>query len=251
MKIGDLTIRHVVLVTKTLTHDCLLGADFLTAHGCVVDLQRNVVLIAVKAVPLACKSNADENRVRHVTVADTVQVPASCELHISSRVATNPREVLSGDVLFEQRKDFIESHGLAVAHAVMQTRNDLIVVQVLNPHRMPVVLRKGEKIGCLKPLQDVCGIELIDEKGQKNSQRRQALEDAIDQLVSAAKNISDSDKRKLRDLLSQFGDVISTGDRIWEKPAWYSIQLTQGIQCLYARQLEDFHTLNVMRYVNY
>eukprot|EP00731_Ephydatia_muelleri_P013915 Em0007g1225a len=78
---------------------------------------------------------------------------------------------------------------------------------------MPVVLRKGEKIGYLKPLQDVCGIELIDEKGQKNSQRRQALEDAIDQLVSAAKNISDSDKRKLRDLLSQFGDVISTGDR--------------------------------------
>eukprot|EP00731_Ephydatia_muelleri_P020333 Em0013g60a len=180
------------------------------AHGCVVDLQRNVVLIAV---PLACKSNADENRVCHVTVADTVQVPASCELHISSRVATNPREVLSGDVLFEPRKDFMESHGLAVAHAVMQTRNDLIVVQVLNPHRMPVVLRKGEKIGCLKPLQDVCSIELIDEKGQKNSQRRQALEDAIDQLVSAAKNISDSDKRKLRDLLSQFGDVISTGDR--------------------------------------
>ena len=76
-----------------------------------------------------------------------------------------------------------------------------------------MVLRKGEKIGCLKPLQDVCSIELIDEKGQKNSQRRQALEDAIDQLVSAAKNISDSDKRKLRDLLSQFGDVISTGDR--------------------------------------
>eukprot|EP00731_Ephydatia_muelleri_P038814 Em0923g1a len=67
------------------------------------------------------------------------------------------REVLSGDVLFEPRKDFMESH------AVMQTRNDLIVVQVLNPHRMPVVLRK--------------------------------------------------DKRKLRDLLSQFGDVISTGDR--------------------------------------
>ena len=65
----------------------------------------------------------------------------------------------------------------------------------------------------LKPLQDVCSIELIDEKGQKNSQRRRALEDAIDQLVSAAKNISDSDKRKLRDLLSQFGDVISTGDR--------------------------------------
>ncbi|KAL5517489.1 hypothetical protein EMCRGX_G003040 [Ephydatia muelleri] len=132
------------------------------AHGCVVDLLRNVVLIAGKAVPLACKSNADENRVCHVTVADTVQVPASCELHISSRVATNPREVLSGDVLFEPRKDFMESH------AVMQTRNDLIVVQVLNPHRMPVELRKGEKIGCLKPLQDVCSIELIDEKGQKN-----------------------------------------------------------------------------------
>ena len=30
----EMVVRHVVLVTKSLTHDCLLGADFLTAHGC-------------------------------------------------------------------------------------------------------------------------------------------------------------------------------------------------------------------------
>ena len=54
-------------------------------------------------------------------------------------------------------------------------------------------------------------MELIKEKGEKDSKERQALENAIDGLVSAAIDISDSDKRKLRDLLSQFGDVISTG----------------------------------------
>ena len=154
---------------------------------------------------------------------------------------------MSGDVLLEPKNNFMETHGLAVAHAVMQTGSDLIAVLVLNPHRIPVVLRKGEKLGCLKPFQDVCSVELIEEKGEKDSQERQALENAIDGLVSTAIDISDSDKRKLRDLLSQFDDVISTG----EKLAWCSIQLTQGMQCLCVRQLENSHTLNVIKYVNY
>lgn len=34
----EMVVRHVALVTISLTHDCLLGADFLTAHGCTVDL---------------------------------------------------------------------------------------------------------------------------------------------------------------------------------------------------------------------
>ena len=68
----EMVVRHVVLVTKSLTHDCLLGADFLTAHGCIVDLQCNVVLVAGKSVLLVCKPNADEDRVCHVAVADAV-----------------------------------------------------------------------------------------------------------------------------------------------------------------------------------
>ena len=74
---------------------------------------------------------------------------ASWELHISSRVIQSSGKTVSGDVLLEPKNDFMETHGLAVAHAVMQTGSDLIAVQVLNPHRIPVVLRKGEKLGCL------------------------------------------------------------------------------------------------------
>ena len=102
LKVGDLVVRHVVLVTKSLTHDCLLGA-----HGCIVDLQRKVVLVAGKSVPLVRKPNADEDRVCHVTVADTVPVQASCELRISSRVIQSSGKTVSGDVLFEPKNDFM------------------------------------------------------------------------------------------------------------------------------------------------
>ena len=38
-QIGKTCVQHPVLVADNLMQECLLGADFLTKQGCVVDLQ--------------------------------------------------------------------------------------------------------------------------------------------------------------------------------------------------------------------
>ena len=38
--IGGLVEKHMILVANGLTQECLLGADFLMQHSCVVDLQK-------------------------------------------------------------------------------------------------------------------------------------------------------------------------------------------------------------------
>ena len=42
----------LVLVTEELTQPCVLGADFLTKTGCVVDLQRGYLVICGEVVTL-------------------------------------------------------------------------------------------------------------------------------------------------------------------------------------------------------
>ena len=39
--IGGVTRRHMVLVTKHLTQECILGVDFLIKHACIVDLRQH------------------------------------------------------------------------------------------------------------------------------------------------------------------------------------------------------------------
>ena len=41
--VGPLSKDHVVLVAKNLHQECLLGADFLMRHGCVLDRQQKIM----------------------------------------------------------------------------------------------------------------------------------------------------------------------------------------------------------------
>ena len=52
MSIGNFSFCYPVLVAKGLIQQCLLGADFLTHNGCVVDLQSGQMSVAGERVPL-------------------------------------------------------------------------------------------------------------------------------------------------------------------------------------------------------
>ena len=44
IQVGGVCTQKNVLVVQELTQECLLGADFLKHHGCVIDLQRHHLL---------------------------------------------------------------------------------------------------------------------------------------------------------------------------------------------------------------
>ena len=46
----------MVLVAQQLTKECLLGTDFLSQYGCVVDLQGHVIIAGGKDVPMVNRS---------------------------------------------------------------------------------------------------------------------------------------------------------------------------------------------------
>ena len=52
MQGGGLCTQQNVLVVQKLMDGCLLGADFLKRHGCVIDLQKHHLLADEEAVLL-------------------------------------------------------------------------------------------------------------------------------------------------------------------------------------------------------
>ena len=54
--IGGVSGYHLVLVAQQLTQEYLLGTDFLSQYGCVVDLRRHVIIAGGKDVPMVDRS---------------------------------------------------------------------------------------------------------------------------------------------------------------------------------------------------
>ena len=104
----------------------------------------------------------------------------------------------------------MECHGLAVAHAVVQENNGSIVVQVLNPTPHSVQVQQGRRIGCLRPILDICAIEL--QAAQHRNYRKSVLEATICQLVLSAQDVTQRERQQLADLLAEFESIISVCD---------------------------------------
>ena len=67
--LGGLVKKHMVLVARQLTHDCLLGADFLCQHNCIIDLHNRVLLGGDQSVTM-CASECNNGSQVQLYVGD-------------------------------------------------------------------------------------------------------------------------------------------------------------------------------------
>eukprot|EP00731_Ephydatia_muelleri_P008580 Em0004g918a len=129
---GGLVGLHPILVAKSLTQECILGADFLVAHGCVLDYTTKTLLAGGNAVLMedTCIQEQCE-----------MQVPVS--LTLGEGLCAVAREEFCG--LLEPEPLFMERHGLAVAHSISRNKNGITMIQIMNPNPTAIRVLKGEK----------------------------------------------------------------------------------------------------------
>eukprot|EP00731_Ephydatia_muelleri_P037376 Em0453g3a len=205
--IGGVTRRHMVLVTKHLTQECILGVDFLIKHACVVDLRQHTFVIDGKIVQFNHTGVAED--VCFVSVLETVTVPACCQMYISAS-ALDKKE--AGAVLLEPLDTFMEDHGLLVARSLSQVSCNHLVVQVLNPGPAPVVVNKDVRVGVIKPVTDsdiVCSIESTKSNRHVGHSECAHL---IELMLQNTEHLSSYHKSQGVALLQEFEDVIAKSD---------------------------------------
>ena len=133
VELGGLVKKHMVLVARQLTHDCLLGADFLCQHNCIIDLHNRVLLADDQSVTMCASESNNGSQVQlcFVSMSETIVIPASCCMRLPVTVHSG-NTTMSSDVIMEPLMKFNDQHSLLVAHSLMKANSDHMVVEILN-----------------------------------------------------------------------------------------------------------------------
>ena len=121
VELGGLVKKHMVLVARQLTHDCLLSADFLCQHNCITDLHNRVLLAGDQSVTMCASESNNGSQVQlcFVSMSETIVIPASCCMQLPVTVHYHVIRYF-----MEPLMKFNDQHSLLVAHSLMKANSD-------------------------------------------------------------------------------------------------------------------------------
>ena len=122
LQVGGLHVSHTVLVARGVTQECLLGADFLSRHGCVVDLRENLLLAGGQAVAVHFNSSHCLLPVCLVTLAEKAVIPGCHQVRLPVRLSPQTTQGAclpdSCTGILEPAPEFVHRRGLLVARSL-------------------------------------------------------------------------------------------------------------------------------------
>ncbi|KAL5502894.1 hypothetical protein EMCRGX_G009744 [Ephydatia muelleri] len=123
--IGDFVNTHSFVVVRKLTVDCLLGVDFLTQYGAVIDCVRNTLSLNTtrSSLPLIAPATTLTPIIATVTVPETTQIPARSKRLISCRIQY-PGVILGQEGLLEP--DYKGQGRLLIARSLNTVDRDVM-----------------------------------------------------------------------------------------------------------------------------
>ena len=146
--LDTLNVKHSFIVVKRLTVECILGIDFLSKYGAVIDCANDMVSVQSfgsrvhVADPTPQIGNAAANV---VIVGETARIP-SCSSCIVSATVQNG-DALSGRVGILEPHDNIPSSLLVARSLNTVSKANVIAIQVTNTGHSETTLYKGTQIG--------------------------------------------------------------------------------------------------------
>ena len=208
LSVGDLDVPLSVFIAKELTQECLLGADFLKQHNCVINMRERTLTIEGRPVACQTKDPREPTSVCHVSLSADAVIPGHCQLHL--QVSHSQQTRCSGTL--EPTIGFMEQSGLLIARSVCSMEKGNSIIRVLNPSPAPVAVYKNQKVGLLQPLSEVDGVCALKESDKENNKPRKDLEEAVQNMISRTKDLSSPERESLQSLLFEFEEAITLGD---------------------------------------
>jgi len=133
----------------------LIGEDFITMYRCVWDHDESCLVIKGSRIPLEESDKGMGSR--RVIALETILVPgghaAVIKSGLSNRINITDTESFVG-VLTPERS-FLKKYGLAIAKALVDAANDVLLVRVFNPRHTDVRVYKHTHIALFTPVSRV------------------------------------------------------------------------------------------------
>ena len=172
VSIGNFTTGQVFDVANTLAVDCLLGADYLVAHGVIIDYKRSCVVIQNNEIPFTLKgciaTTLDASTCNKViSVLNTITIPGRA---IQLLDVSQAKAMGLSNILGEPDTTANIPKHVFVARTFSPVFNSThAIVQVMNINSTAVTLYGGTKLGEFTPLEELLLVKTPQQTPCQNS----------------------------------------------------------------------------------
>ena len=206
-QLDSLALVAELLVADVPTFDILLGFDFLSKYGAVVDVGNQCCHLLGRKFPLVSASNEIAPQI--VTVHTDAVVPPRSEFVISGAVAGLPEGCTTGMV--EPLAPLFKHRSVFVARVVCNVNRGVVPVRVINVTEDPLILKQGMRIGTLDT--NITVMDSIDDSKEDVSKICSWSGDSlVREFGLDEKGLSPAELQSVLDLLNKHAAVFSTSD---------------------------------------
>ena len=196
-----------------MAQDLILGMDFLRHYRCQWDWANQTLEVLGSIGPLSTLNHPSQERV--VRLAQDCWVGPGQELHVVGHLTRK-----SGDPerlgLITAASSFIRKTGVAVAAALVSSKNTQVPVRLLNPSPTTgVQLRKEMKVGIFVPVARILPTPVEAEVNQvvvqtsKGKHKVEVPEHLSDLYSRSGKELTTGQQEVVAHLLSEYQDVFA------------------------------------------
>ena len=177
IQLGHSVYDHPVYVSDQLSHDVILGTDFMMAHGAHINYETNT---------FSCKGSTDIqlakqlpfNHVARITVSEDCTIPPRSQTMIPCNVCPDKQCNLSQsppsdhnrDGLIEPDERLGPRFHVVGAHILASKGDGKIPFLLLNPTNETIVLRRKTNVGTFNPIQCASSIVPLEYSQHDGSQ---------------------------------------------------------------------------------
>jgi hypothetical protein len=166
--VGDLTVAHPTVVCENITHDCIVGVDFLQKHNLDVKFSTKTLNTATNSTPLLIED--PESQSCRVAAQETVVVPAHHEMIIPATITAETKIDSCG--LVERRQEYAARSPLVVARTLVDASSGMVPVRVANPTPHAITIYKHTHVG------DFCTLQSVERESKVRNDSCNVMEDA-------------------------------------------------------------------------
>ena len=165
VNIGNFQSDQVFIVMRTLTVDCLLGADYLVAHEVVINYKQAIVEIKGHNIPFTLTNSVATIR-QHmpcnqtISALHTMTIPGHSVQLIDVTLPDNAKSMDLPSVLIEPHTAAkIPKHVVMARTCSPVCNGHLAVNQVMHISPTPLTIYQGTKLGEYTPLAELLLID--------------------------------------------------------------------------------------------
>lgn len=230
VRLGNTETNHAFLICDNVDNDFLIGMDMIKKCGMIIDTpNKNIILPNRNIIPFFKKPGSLPKRLK-VRCHKTINLPPNSETFIQGKLPLcNPTQDYEGSI--EPYKKLTDTSGIFVTGTLSYSKKQTVPIHCINPTPFNVTIYKNQLVAFMEPIETLkmphnirhvnetcnygtpaniprlataCTVEETKTQGKWDNP-----DELINQLRIDTIDIPDSDKQKLKKLVTEYSHCFS------------------------------------------